>query len=586
MPMTTSSQNLNLARKWRSKTFDQLIGQNLCVKILKNSLYRGHYFPVYLFAGQRGCGKTSTARIFGAALNCEQLPQFQKDPRNVIVPCLECYSCRAMQQGNHPDFIEIDAASHTGVDNVRSIIDSSSFLPLMGRKKIYLIDEAHMLSRAAFNAFLKIMEEPPASVLFILATTDTQKIIETVRSRCFQLFFKPVSHDSLHDHLATICEQEHIGIDQDALDCIINQTGGSVRDALNLLEQVRFSSARVNKKSVLAVLGHIDDAYIVSLLDIVLYKQAVDVLTFLQRIDFVNYNAERVWQRFVEVIRAAVWIKCGVQPQSFTEYISALKKIVTGCSLARLQQVLHTLYEYEPLLVKTTAQHSLFEVALLRLCHKKNPTDSSGGTPIQAANLHEEEAVLADDQESDDEEDEDTEQEEEAVHQFSAARAWSLFVAEVEHVQDPLLISIVKQGDLKQWDQVKNELTVEFSKDFVFFKDWLHNTNAIWMPLLQEQFGQSVVFNPQFTGQSKNKPATQAPKAPVAPVVYEQPKPKVATQPPQTKFNQHTKSYKPKHKTSAPEMVVDVSNAAVWKKSHILLKHFPGIVTEVRENQP
>jgi DNA polymerase-3 subunit gamma/tau len=490
-----------------------------------------------------------------------------------------------MQQGNHPDFIEIDAASHTGVDNVRSIIDSSSFLPLMGRKKIYLIDEAHMLSRAAFNAFLKIMEEPPASVLFILATTDTQKIIETVRSRCFQLFFKPVSHGSLHDHLATICEQEHIGIDQDALDCIINQTGGSVRDALNLLEQVRFSSARVNKKSVLAVLGHIDDAYIVSLLDIVLHKQAVDVLTFLQRIDFVHYNAERVWQRFVEVIRAAVWVKCGVPPNTFTEYLSALKKIVTGCSLARLQQVLQILYEYEPLLLKTTAQHSLFEVALLRLCYKKNPTESSGGAPIQAANLIEDETVLSDEQESTEQDDEEQEEEDDARAEFNTGRAWSLFVAEVEHLQDPLLISIVKQGDLKNWDLLKHELTVEFSKDFVFFKDWLHNTHALWMPLLQEQFGQAVVFNPQFTGQSKNKPATQIAKPSVAPVVYEQPKPKVVQQA-QTKFNPNTRTFKPKQKASVPELVVDVSDAALWKKSHILLKQFPGIVTEVRENHP
>src|SRR6202789_2142037 len=222
-----NTQQLNLARKWRSKDFSQIIGQDLLVRMLKNSLYLSHYFPVYLFAGQRGCGKTTTARVFAAAVNCEQLAAFQKDPKNISLPCLTCASCTAMKEGKHPDFIEIDAASHTGVDNICQIIDASSFLPLMGRKKIYLIDEAHMLSKAAFNAFLKLLEEPPVSVLFILATTDTQKIIETVRSRCFQLYFKPVETSCLVDYLKQMCAQEAIAIDQEALHMIVKETDGS-----------------------------------------------------------------------------------------------------------------------------------------------------------------------------------------------------------------------------------------------------------------------------------------------------------------------------------------------------------------------
>ncbi|BDC34719.1 hypothetical protein Noda2021_06770 [Candidatus Dependentiae bacterium Noda2021] len=582
--MTTSQQNLNLARKWRSKTFDQLIGQNLCVKILKNSLYRGHYFPVYLFAGQRGCGKTSTARIFAAAINCEQLPVFQKEPRTSTVPCLECYSCRAMQQGNHPDFIEIDAASHTGVDNVRSIIDSSSFLPLMGRKKIYLIDEAHMLSRAAFNAFLKIMEEPPASVLFILATTDTQKIIETVRSRCFQLFFKPVENQSLHQHLATICEQEHISIDQGAIDCIINQTGGSVRDALNLLEQVRFSSGRIDKKSVLAVLGHIDDAHIIALLEVVLYKRPVDVLSLIARIDVANYNAERVWNRLTEAIRAAVWVKCGVQPQLFTDHIGTLKKLVSGCPLSRLQELLTVLYEYEPLFLKTTAQHSLLEVVLLSLCHKKNSNDSTGGVPSVVVGS----AELDEDDIDADEEDHDDDQEEETIAQFDSNTAWRQFVSAVEQLKDPLLNSIFKQGVLKAWHETEKIIDIEFSREFVFFNEWLQKTTHIWMPLLQEHYDQGVVFNPLFTAVQAQK--QQAPvKQPVVstqPVTFEPKKNVVAhPQPVAKSFNNQSRFYpKAKSRTMPAEAVVDVSDAHVWKNAHLLMNHFPGIVTEVREN--
>src|SRR3989338_3060341 len=226
---------LNLARKWRSKNFQEVIGQPLAVRILQNSLYLKQFFPVYLFAGQRGCGKTSTARIFAAAVNCARLPEFQADPRKVTIPCLQCESCIAMSKAQHPDFIEIDAASHTGVDNVRNIIDSSSFLPLLSQKKIYLIDEAHMLSKAAFNAFLKIMEEPPQSVVFILATTDVEKIIDTVRSRCFQLFFDPIDETKLLMHLVKICKEENIKFDEAGLKLIIKESEGSARDALNLL---------------------------------------------------------------------------------------------------------------------------------------------------------------------------------------------------------------------------------------------------------------------------------------------------------------------------------------------------------------
>ena len=271
----------NLARKLRSQNFNQIIGQELTIKILKNSLYKTHYFPVYLFAGQRGCGKTTTARVFAAALNCEKLVQFQKNPKK-LVPCLSCISCISMKSGRHPDFIEIDAASHTGVDNVRQIIESATLLPLMGHKKIYLIDEAHMLSKAAFNALLKILEEPPSSVLFILATTIPLKIIDTVRSRCFQLFFKPIRTEILLEYLKKVCTQEKIRYDIPALELIIDQAEGSVRDALNLLEQVRFLGKTVSKEIVLQTLGYIDDNQLLCILTAVLQQQPQQVLNILK----------------------------------------------------------------------------------------------------------------------------------------------------------------------------------------------------------------------------------------------------------------------------------------------------------------
>ena len=273
--------HLNLARKWRSKHFDELVGQELVVRLVKNSLYRTLIFPVYLLSGTRGCGKTSLARIFAAALNCQALGAFQKNPQGQQLPCLTCTSCIAMQAMNHPDFIEIDAASHTGVDNVRAIIEAASFVPVLGTKKIYLIDEAHMLSKAAFNAFLKILEEPPTSVVFMLATTDPHKILETVTSRCFQLFFEPIKRDTVIAHLARICTEEGIAYEQEALALIAQESEGSMRDALNLVERVRIAHSSLTANAVTELLGKIDETRLEELFQVVVQGSAPAVLEIL-----------------------------------------------------------------------------------------------------------------------------------------------------------------------------------------------------------------------------------------------------------------------------------------------------------------
>ncbi len=252
------STYIPLAQKWRSQTFDDVVGQDLSVKILKNSLYRETLFPVYLFAGQRGCGKTSMARIFASALQCEKYTQFQKDPQTCM-PCTTCPTCCAVREGSHPDVIEIDAASHTGVENIRGLIDAAMFFPALGKWKVYVIDEAHMLSRAAFNALLKILEEPPRHVIFILATTDYSKIIDTVRSRCFQMFFDPIDQRAVVKRLQQICIAENITYDDSALAIIAQHCEGSLRDAITLLERVSFAYAHITPQDVYTTLGIASD---------------------------------------------------------------------------------------------------------------------------------------------------------------------------------------------------------------------------------------------------------------------------------------------------------------------------------------
>ncbi len=573
----------NLARKWRSKNFDQIVDQELPVRMLKNSLYLNHYFPVYLLSGQRGCGKTTTARVFAAAVNCEMLEKFQQNPQQVTVPCLTCSSCCAMVSAKHPDFIEIDAASHTGVDNIRQIIDSSSLLPLMGRKKIYLIDEAHMLSKAAFNALLKILEEPPPSVLFILATTDPQRIIETVRSRCFQLFFKSVATAPLLKHLKTICTQESIGCDDDTLELIINEADGSVRDALNLLEQVRFSTPHITKDAVLNILGHLDDERLLYLFELLLYKKPADLLVFLRDINLASFSANFIWNRLIELIRASLWIKYGVQPQYYAKHTETLKCLINKCSVKQLSDLLHLFYTHEDIWLKTAAKHLFLEVLFLQICQKNEGNNNTGAASLpQQPPVIEEEDVEVDE---DIEEDEDEGDEEEDDEVEDNGGVWEAFLKQVNELNDPLIYSIFKQGNVIHFDTSSARLDVLFSKEFIFFKEVLEDAGQQWLPLLKKIFGDNVIFNPVFKeiqNSNKQEQESQSSESPVAKkgimkMANSQKKPAVRTTP-------TARMYKSQRRLHVSKEALDVSDSVKWEKTTMILRYFPGVASEVRES--
>ena len=585
-----SSVVLNLSRKWRSQDFDHIIGQDLAVRILKNSLYLGHYFPVYLCAGQRGCGKTSTARVFAAAVNCHALPLFQKDPKKHSIPCLVCESCVAMKEGNHPDFIEIDAASHTGVDNIRAVIESSSLLPIMGRKRVYLIDEAHMLSKAAFNAALKILEEPPATALFILATTNPHKIIDTVRSRCFQLFFTPIPHDTLKNHLSFVCKQEKIAHTDEALDLIVRHTEGSARDALNLLEQIRFSSSTVNKEAVLALLGHIDDQQIMNLIQLTMQGDAQKLVNLLHSLNIDKHKAEFIWQRMVILLRALLWIKYDVQPHELVASVKLLQSSAQWCTLHDLHRIIEALYTHEELFLKTTLQHIFLEMILLSLCARdsKKTDNGDGSAPCTLA------VAAADseevDDECDDEEDEDDdEQEDEAV---SDDQKWLKFIAKVAALNDPLVHSVFKQARFIAYATDTHHLSVELSKDFVLFKEWLDSTQSLWQPLLRELFAVNVALDMQFTGsspailrQAQDERTANRAKTEIQIKKTAASSPQVVNK---QQFNAGMRYNNQKSTVATPlhknEARVDISDENKWKTATMLMRHFPGTVTEIREN--
>jgi len=239
-----------LARRYRSQTFDDIVGQEHIAQTLKSAIASGRISHAYLFCGTRGTGKTSTARILAKALNCQSFDA------PTPTPCGKCDSCLAIARGDDIDVIEIDAASHTGVDNVREIIENSQYRPARSRFKIYIIDEVHMLSKSAFNALLKTLEEPPSHVKFILATTEPEKVLATILSRCQRYDFRNISSRQIAGHLLEICKKEKIKADEDALAMIARAGAGSMRDALSLLDRLlSLGEKHLTAKAIEQMLG-------------------------------------------------------------------------------------------------------------------------------------------------------------------------------------------------------------------------------------------------------------------------------------------------------------------------------------------
>jgi DNA polymerase III subunit gamma/tau len=253
------SESSVLARKWRPKNFSQLVGQDHVVRALSNALTQNRLHHAYLFTGTRGVGKTTIARIFAKSLNCVV--------GITATPCGECSACREIDSGRYVDLIELDAASNTQVDNMRELLESSLYAPSSGRFKVYIIDEVHMLSKSAFNAMLKTLEEPPGHVKFILATTDPQKIPVTVLSRCLQFNLKQLPPALIATHLQYVLEQEQIPFESGAIALISRAAQGSMRDALSLLDQaIAYSSGNVEEQVLRTMLGAIDHGYLFDLL--------------------------------------------------------------------------------------------------------------------------------------------------------------------------------------------------------------------------------------------------------------------------------------------------------------------------------
>lgn len=287
-----------LYRKYRPSNFDEVVGQQPIIQTLKNAIVQNRIAHAYLFCGPRGTGKTSIAKIFAKMLNCE-------DESNK--PCGKCTNCKMVQNGSHPDIIEIDAASNNGVDEVRNLIDKVKYAPMQGKYKVYIIDEVHMMTTGAFNALLKTIEEPPAHVVFILATTEPNKVIPTIISRCQRFDFNKVSQKDIEKRLSIICKEEKIEIDPEAISLIAQLADGGMRDSLSILDQcIAYCSSNITVDNVREIYGVLTTSDIGKLFEH-LYAHEVDALIQqIQECSDKGMDLKRLTSDFITLLKESI----------------------------------------------------------------------------------------------------------------------------------------------------------------------------------------------------------------------------------------------------------------------------------------
>lgn len=324
-----------LYRTYRPSRFEDLVGQEVISTILKNALIKNRLSHAYLFCGPRGTGKTSSAKILAKAVNCENLEAGE--------PCNHCTSCLAMQEDRMMDVYEIDAASNRGIESMRELKEMAFFAPARAKYKVFIIDEVHMLTTEAFNALLKILEEPPEHILFILATTDPDKVPLTVLSRTQRFDFKRIQTNEMMAHLRTISQKEGVSITDEALFLIADRAKGGLRDALSLLDQaISFTEGELDKKAIKKILGGVDEADLIKLLENLLAKEYNLLFDQLETFFADGLEAKAILSALTELMRGILAIKVGRPEGSHfsKETMEAISPLVERLSLVAIERFL------------------------------------------------------------------------------------------------------------------------------------------------------------------------------------------------------------------------------------------------------
>ena len=376
--------HLALYRSERPERFNEIIGQKHIVRILQHQLETDNVSQAYLFTGTRGTGKTTTARILAKALNCTG------NPADGQLPCGECENCKAIKEGRFLDVIEMDAASNNGVDDIRDLIDRVNYPPMVGRYKVYIIDEVHMLSTSAENAFLKTLEEPPAHVIFILATTNPEKVRETIRSRCMRLDFRRVSEEDLIEGMARICRRKQVNITRDALALVAQKADGSVRDGLSILEQcISGGDALVDLETVEDYLGSAGMDFYLGLTQNVIEHNMAEALKRVGDALRTGCDAKQIFSDWLEHYRNLMVVRYVDDAKRLInaseENIGRMRLQASQMDADSLEVSIRLLSEYINLARYSTQPRILLETAALHLVNGKAVPSSKVAEMLQLA---------------------------------------------------------------------------------------------------------------------------------------------------------------------------------------------------------
>lgn len=351
-----------LYRQYRPRVFDQVLGQDKVINVLKNQVKNNNFSHAYLFAGERGCGKTSAAKIFAKAINC-------LSPKDGS-PCLECENCRQIDEETSLDVVEMDAASNRRIDDIRNLKDNVIYPPANLKYKVYIIDEAHMITREAFNALLKIMEEPPKHLVFILATTEIEKIPKTILSRVQKFEFNKIDSSKIKEQINIILKDQDIKMENEAIDLIIRKAKGAMRDALSILDQVlSFDKKEFLLKDLEFILGSVDFEKVDKLVGSILVKDQRQSLKYLISIRDDGKSNLDIVDSLINFYRDLMLLKIGGDEADFEnqERLKLLKEKIEDISLERILTSLDILNEYSIKINSSSNTDILSEVLILRL---------------------------------------------------------------------------------------------------------------------------------------------------------------------------------------------------------------------------
>ena len=369
-----------LYRKFRPLKFSDMVGQEAITKTLRNQITSGRVGHAYLLNGTRGTGKTTTAKILARAVNCLN-PQDGE-------PCNECEICKAALSGSLTDIVEMDAASNNSVDDIRAIRDEVNFLPTLAKYRVYIIDEVHMLSTGAFNALLKTLEEPPAHVKFILATTEPQKLPATILSRCQRFDFKKISNDDISKRLEYVCKESNIEITKEALKIISVLADGAMRDALSILERcIQEGNDKIDENLVKDLVGIPKLTFIAQIMKAIAEYKVEDILKTIEDITNQGKELNNLLWEIIKYTKDMLVYKTGGKLEIYSQdELKQMDEISKQISKERLLQIIYALSELENNMKWSSQKTVLFEVEMIKLCSPQESVNTSGLEDITKRN--------------------------------------------------------------------------------------------------------------------------------------------------------------------------------------------------------